>query len=210
MDGFPDGVRLLPAEWPMDCRDPRPGDLRVLAPQGIGSDAPMIATPWGGAAQRSINEFQPPHIDPRLNAPLAAPSGGTIYFGGDVPASSLAAALSLMGVRANREYAAFAASRIDAPNERCLDQLRFVPYAALKRLFGAVLGEVPLTQDLDVVEAAWAFTQAQKQKWDDAAIARTAGGDGDWANERLGFGFHVENSYHGVYRIWSRPWLMTK
>lgn len=210
MDGFPDGVRLLPAEWPMDCREPRPGDLRALAPQGIGLSAPTVVMPWGGAAQRSVYGFQPPHIDPRLNAPLTAASGGTIYFSGDVPYESLAAALSIMGVRGIRDYAAFAASSADTVNERYLDQLRCVPYAALKQLFGAVLGEVPLTQDLSVVEAAWAFIQAQKQKWDDAMIARTAGGDGDWADERLGFGFHVENSYHGVYRIWSRPWLITK
>ena len=36
------------------------------------------------------------------------------------------------------------------------------------------------------------------------------GGDGDWAKESLCFGLMVENGYQGVYRIWSRAWLVTK
>jgi hypothetical protein len=31
-----------------------------------------------------------------------------------------------------------------------------------------------------------------------------------WAKETLGFGLMVENAYQGVYRVWSRPWLMAK
>ena len=38
----------------------------------------------------------------------------------------------------------------------------------------------------------------------------TLGGDGDWAKESLAFGFFVENTYWSVYRLWSRPWLVTK
>jgi hypothetical protein len=36
------------------------------------------------------------------------------------------------------------------------------------------------------------------------------GGDGDWAKEELCFGFMMENEYHGVCRIWTRAWLVTK
>jgi hypothetical protein len=34
------------------------------------------------------------------------------------------------------------------------------------------------------------------------------GGDGERAKESLAFGFMVENAYYGVYRIWSRAWLV--
>ena len=36
------------------------------------------------------------------------------------------------------------------------------------------------------------------------------GGDGDWAKEELAFGCMVENVDLGIYRIWSRAWLVTK
>ena len=36
------------------------------------------------------------------------------------------------------------------------------------------------------------------------------GGDGDMADEVLAFGFMVENSYYGIYRIWGRAWLIKK
>jgi hypothetical protein len=41
-------------------------------------------------------------------------------------------------------------------------------------------------------------------------LSGTFGGDGYWAKESLCFGFLVENNYRGVYRIWSRAWLVTK
>jgi hypothetical protein len=43
-----------------------------------------------------------------------------------------------------------------------------------------------------------------------AELSGTFGGDGDWAQESLCFGFMIENAYHGVYRMWSRAWLITK
>jgi hypothetical protein len=49
--------------------------------------------------------------------------------------------------------------------------------------------------------ARWAFTDK---------LSGTLGGDGDWAKESLAFGFLVENSYWAVYRVWSRPRLVTK
>jgi hypothetical protein len=36
------------------------------------------------------------------------------------------------------------------------------------------------------------------------------GGDADWAKESLAYGSMVENAYRGVYRLWSRTWLVTK
>jgi hypothetical protein len=60
------------------------------------------------------------------------------------------------------------------------------------------------------------FVEIQKQKWNEkgriysSKLRGTASGDNDWARESLGFGFHMENTYWGICRIWSRSWLLTK
>ena len=66
-----------------------------------------------------------------------------------------------------------------------------------------------------MIDAFLEFVAAQKLKWNDnytfsGKLRGAAGGDGDWAKESLAFRFHVENCYWGVYRMWSRPWLVTK
>ena len=57
------------------------------------------------------------------------------------------------------------------------------------------------------------FIELQRERWGtgfSSALRGTLGGDGDWAKESLAFGLMVENGYWGVYRLWSRPWLVTK
>jgi hypothetical protein len=66
-------------------------------------------------------------------------------------------------------------------------------------------------QSLNILQAAASFTLKQREKWKDRSrLAGMAGGEGDWAKESLAFGFYVENTYWGIYRIWSRAWLVTK
>jgi len=69
-------------------------------------------------------------------------------------------------------------------------------------------------QDLSVSEALWKFIEVEKERlgstWGDPRIEGTFGGDGNYAREELNFGFMPENNYHGIYRIWSRAWLVTK
>ena len=213
MNGFPDALSLSAADWPPECRDARPGDLRAFVPQGFGLGAPAVIMPYGGPPSGGYYGFQPVRGDPLRDAPLTDPGGGTLYFDDAVAPEELTTALALIGVYQTREYAAFGASSDDPVSERFLDQLRPVTSAALRSIFAADAAGVG-EQALTVHEAVAAFVAAQRAKWNgspySAPLAGSAGGDGDWAKESLAFGFHVENTYWGVYRVWSRPWLVTK
>jgi hypothetical protein len=100
--------------------------------------------------------------------------------------------------------------------DRYLEQLRVVSSAALDALYDAETdGEAAqhLSQNLSVADLFVAFIEHQKERWGTGMsreLDGTLGGDGDWARESLGFGLMVENSTYGVYRIWSRPYLLTK
>jgi hypothetical protein len=215
MSGFPEEIRLSQPDWPEHCEGPRPGDLRSFVPQGFGLGAPAIITPYGGPPQGGYYGFHEAQAHPFLNAPVTESAGGTLYFDDDASIETLTAALRLMGVYQTEDYVAFAASSAEPLKERYLDQLRLVSHAALASLFQASVTESPPKQSLNVLHAVAAFVTAQKAKWNDryvfsAKLSGTAGGDGDWAKESLGFGFYVENTYWGVYRVWSRAWLVTK
>jgi hypothetical protein len=215
MEGYPEALVVSPPDWPEKSRDPRPGALDIFVPQGFGLGAPAIIMPYGGAPKGSYYGFDSPHAHPFLNAPTTEPSGGTFYFDDDAKPEALDAVLSLVGVRNTKDYAAYAASSADPLNERYLDQLRLVSNAALSSLFSASSDEPLPPQTLDAPSAVIGFVAAQRAKWKDdrtysEKLAGSAGGDGDWAKESLCFGFHAENSYWGVYRVWSRAWLVTK
>ena len=215
MSGFPEEIRLSPPEWPEQCEGPRPGDLQLFVPQGFGLGAPPIVTPYGGPPQGGYYGFHEAQAHPFLNAPLTESAGGTLYFDDNVSTETLTAALQLMGVYWTEDYIAFAASSADPVKERYLDQLRLISRGALSALFRASATEPPPKQTLNVPDAVVAFVTAQKARWNDtyafsSKLAGSAGGDGDWAKESLAFGFCVENTYWGVYRVWSRAWLVTK
>lgn len=65
-----------------------------------------------------------------------------------------------------------------------------------------------------MIEAFWGFMENERRKYGlyfgSPKLSGLFGGDGDFAQEELCFGFMTENHYHGVYRIWSRAWLVTK
>ena len=211
MDGFPIAVALSPNEWPEICRDPRPGDLRLFIPQGFGLGAPLLVTPYSGVAQGAYYAFDEPQAHPVFNAPLTEPSGGSLYFDEGASIDSLDAALRLIGVYQTLDYCAFGMSSAEPLNDHYLDQMRFVSRMALTSVFGATVSEPVPKQSLNILQAAASFTVAQRKKWKDRSrLAGMAGGDGDWAKESWGFGFHVLNTYLGIYRIWSRAWLVTK
>ena len=215
MEGFPDEVHLSMAEWPEICREPRPGNLQFFIPQGFGLGVPAIITPYSGPAQNAYYEFDEAQAHPFLNGPLTEPSGGTLYFDDNAPIEKLNAALELMSVYQTLDYVAFGKSSSDPESERYLDQLRFVSRLALASVFGATITDPPPKQTLNIFQATTAFVAAQKERWCGgytfgSRLAGKAGGDGDWAKESLAFGFHVENTYWGIYRIWSRAWLVTK
>jgi hypothetical protein len=215
MEGFPDDVPLSAADWPQGCREPRPGDLQVFIPQGFGLGAPAIIRPYGGPPQHSYYGLDEPQAHPFLNGPLAESSGGTLYFDDNTSVQTLQETLRLMGVYETLDYVAFGKSSSNPMSERYLDQMRLVTRSALASIFGATSPEPPPQQTLHAPAAICAFITAQRSKWNDgyafsSKLAGTAGGDGDWAKESLAFGFHVENTYWGIYRVWSRSWLVTK
>jgi hypothetical protein len=208
MIGFPADIVLSADDWPQECGVPRPGDLGKIMPQGIGMDAPLIVSPWGSIRQAYYG-FQQPSAHPFHNAPLTAAQGGTLYFDADATREQLVSALALAGVRDGSDYAAYVASSGNPQSDCYLDQMRLVSFMALDLKFKADRSGARPKQKLTISEAAWAFMQAQRSKWNHNALAGAAGGDGD-NYEQLAFGFHVENSYSRVYRIWSRPFLVTK
>jgi hypothetical protein len=214
MEGFPDQVPLCARDWPATCREPRPGDLQFFIPQGFGIGAPAIITPYGGPPKETFYGFHEGQAHPFLNAPPTESVGGTLYFDDNISIETLTAALPAMGIYQTLDFVAFGESSTN-PEEPYLDQLRLVSRMALLSIFGATISAPPPKQTLNMLQATLAFVSAQKARWDDGStfsskLSGLAGGDGDWAKESLAFGFHVENTYWGIYRVWSRAWLVTK
>ena len=67
-----------------------------------------------------------------------------------------------------------------------------------------------VSQKLTLQEAINTFLADQQERYRPGDLDGCLGGDGDWAKERLAFGFMVENAYWGIWRVWSRAWLITK
>jgi hypothetical protein len=91
--------------------------------------------------------------------------------------------------------------------DRILVQLRLVTARALRAIFHvpdefAAAAHACLT----VPEVIERFRQCQTQlfahgRLEPDPLEGTFGGDGDWANEVLAYGFMVENTANGVYRL---------
>jgi hypothetical protein len=217
----PAEVQILGADWPGRTLPVMPGDLTQFLPQGLALGQPMIVRPWDDPlkALSGPNYYgvDAPDSHPFRAAPTQEPSGGVIYFDDGVTFDRLSIALEVMGAMLRRaDYAVFAAEADDPPNQRFLDQVRIVPKSALGHFFdcdeAAALADQPVPLG-DFIEQ---FITAQRAKWNDPSytfssrLSGTLGGDGDWAKESLCFGFLVENTYWGVYRLWRRAWLVTK
>jgi len=208
---FEDLIDIYPSVWPERQLKVLPGDLRHFAPMGIGDIRFHIEEP---SEERPYSLTAHP-VDPFLAAPVTEPCGGTVYFGGDPNAADLAALLRLLRVRSSAtDYAAFV-GRSDNPEEhRHLTQLRLVRRSALVGLYGALsideMAHFP-EQRLNVGDAVQKFVESEQTFWGMGMTQRLRGrfgGDGARTQESLAFGFMVENSYYGVYRIWSRAWLV--
>lgn len=220
-ENLEDLVRISPPDWPEKQLDVHPGDLSKYAYVGLGLGVPMVMLPWDNletAAQRpGYYGAQLPTADPFHNAPTNDDTGGVVYFGGRPAEADITSLLRLLSVRGNAsDYAAYVADSNNVSRDRYLTQLRIVSRFALQYMFGAIdeqQYEQFQPQQLTTGELIWRFILHQQQTWGSGysrALDGVMGGDGDWAKETLAFGFMVENAYHGVYRIWSRAWLVTK
>jgi hypothetical protein len=215
-----DLVPIAPAVWPGRAVPVQPGDLSRFAPAGLGLDGPFPIRPWDDPFAASPGRFygyQEASGHPFRNAPLAGPAGGVLYLDDQFERAEFETALRLMGVPLQLDfYALFLEESTRPAEDRFLTQLRIVDAAALGSMFQV---DAPpesrawVQQPLPLGELLWRFLEFERGIWGSGLsreLRGTFGGDGDWAKESLCFGFLVENGDQGIYRIWSRAWLVTK
>jgi hypothetical protein len=121
--------------------------------------------------------------------------------------------LTSLGLGRGKRRTPFFSVSQDPSDDNFLDQMRLVSHAGLAHLFRIDTKRLA-PQSLDSGQAVASFMEWQREKWEEDSgaytIAGCLGGDGDWAKEGLAFGAMIENSYWGIYRVWSRAWLVTK
>jgi len=226
-------VKISPAIWPGLSLKVQPGDLSQFAQMGLGMGGPGITKPFDDPvsveSRRDHYGYQRRGSHPLHDAPRSSDTGGFVYFGHSVRRESVDALLDVLGVGTRlNQYAVFIDEADDPAKAGALVQARIIRPYALETVFDAKLPEsqekLPrepfgterfrvMTQPFDVKEFVWRFIENQCERWEEGwerEVSGLLGGDGDWAREALGFGFMVENSYNGIYRVWSRLWLCTK
>ena len=197
-----DEVIISPPIWPGKKLKVQPGDLSQFVSYGNGVY---------GYQRRNV-------LEPIKGDPPQEESGGIIYFGNGVKREDFEGFLRMINVRAdNKVYAAFVQESSNHIKDRYFKQMRLVSKFGLKYIFDALENEEYNSfkqQDLMAGEALWAFMDAEAKRFGtsfgDPRIEGKMGGDGNFAREKLSFGFMFENGYYQVYRIWSRAWLVTK
>ncbi len=199
-----DKVRISPPIWPDHKLDIQPGDLTKFASYGNGV--------YGYQDRFGEN--------PIKSSPSQEPSGGVIYFGNGVTKADFEALLRLLEVKTNhKDYTVFIAESEQPGEDGYLVQMRIVTKFGLCYMFGALTEteyEKFPEQQLSVSDALYEFLEKEAERWgtsfldDSKGLQGLFGGDGEYAREELAFGFMMENEYHGIYRIWSRAWLVTK
>lgn len=197
-------VRISPPIWLGHKLNIQPGDLTNFASYGNGV--------YG--YQDRLGE------DPIKNSPSQEPSGGVIYFGNGVARADFEALLRLLEVKKNKkDYAVFIAESEQPGKDGYLAQMRIITKFGLRFMF-ETLTETEYDkfpeQQLSIGDVLYGFLEKETERWgtsfmdDSRGLQGLFGGDGDFAREELAFGFMIENEYHGIYRIWSRAWLVTK
>lgn len=183
-----------------------PADLAQFAQQGNG-----------------IYGYQEGMIDPLKTAPPQDDIGGFLHFGNDVAREDFDALMSITGVRPrwhkreSHDYAVFHQESENPGQDGYLAQIRIVSKFALRYMFGSITKAEYDTfedQELSITDALWGFMQNECHKYGTSfggkKLSGLFGGDDDFAQEELCFGFMTENNYYHIYRIWSRAWLVTK
>ena len=200
-------IDIYPPSWPGKHLPVRPGDLRLFAPSG----AVDLGLPPGREPVHDSHSDRP--ADPLRAAPLTEPAGGAVYIHGEPAPADLAGLMRLLRVdAAAADYAAFLARAADPLELRYLTQLRLLRVPALVGIYQALspaearsLPDQPLT----IGELIPAFIADERQRWT-RRLAQPSAGDpsAPRAQQALAFGFMVENAHYGIYRIWSRVWLL--
>ncbi len=218
-------VKVAPAVWPGDSLNIQPGDLSFFAPLGAGgfpapscfhraSAAMVSAAMW---TRRGVppSGFHPRSAHPFSGSPITEAEGGTVYFGKRPARADVEAMLRLIGVHGHQtNYAAFL-QESTSPEDHYLIQMRIVTDSALEFVFRTrdePEGRALRQQSLPICDVIWRFIEwfTAENAAGRYSVDGALGGDGDCACESLAFGFMVENSSFGIYRIWTRAWLVTK
>jgi hypothetical protein len=202
-----DKVRISPPIWSDNKLNVQPGDLSKFTPYGNGV--------YGYQDRNGGNPFK--------SAPPQEACGGVIYFGNGIAKPDFEALMCILEVqdkyvaKPSKDFAVFIAESNQPGKDGYLVQMRIVSKFGLRFMFGAIneaeYEKFP-EQELSMVETLWTFIEHERKRWGTSFGAKGLvglfGGDGDFAQEELSFGFMLENEYHHVYRIWSRAWLVTK
>ncbi|MDE1967130.1 MAG: hypothetical protein KGI45_03610 [Patescibacteria group bacterium] len=192
-----DKVKISPPIWMGNRLEVQPGDLTRFAPTGTG-----------------VYGYFEPVSHPFKGTSVHEDSGGVVYFGKNHDKRDFEAMLRLLGVHTEaRDYAVFTQAATNPIDY--LHQMRIVSRFAMRHMYGALDDESYKRfedQSMTVAEILRHFIEANFDKYRSGRESLTGliGGDEDFEIESLAFGFMVENSYHQVYRIWSRAWLVTK
>ena len=200
-------IDIYSPSWPGRSLSVQPGDLRFFAPSGIVD----LDLRVGRAPGHDSHSDRP--ADPVRAAPLTEPAGGVAYIQGQPTPADLASLMRLLRVdTAAADYAAFLARAADPLEDRFLAQLRLVRLPALVAIYQALSpDETRLFPDqrLTIGELVPAFVADERQRWSARPVQPPAADPGKLrAEPALAFGFMVENAHYGVYRIWSRLWLL--
>ena len=211
-------MQLSPSVWPTRRLRIQPGDLARFAPMGRGRVGPAPAdldADGSATGDPDVFSLTAHQGNPLLNAPITEPTGGTLYLDGQPNRDDLAAALRLLGIpRDAGDYAAFLGHAKKPSEERYVTQLRIVRRVALAALYGA-LSENELRsfprQRLTIDDLIFKFVETEQDTWGAGLSPKLRdrfGRSSPRFRPTLAFGLMVENAFYGVYRVWSRAWLL--
>jgi hypothetical protein len=217
-ESIADWVQISPSVWSSKRVPVEPGDLRRFAPMGrgrIGPVPPDLDDLGAAPSNPDLFSLTAHHGHPLLNAPITEPTGGTLYLDGEPNSEDLAATLRLLGVPTDAtDYAAFISQAKKPAEERYMTQLRIVRRVALAALYDA-LSEAELRsfqhQPLSVGALMGKFIETEQQCWGTGLspkLSERFGNPGQRFRATLAFGLMIENAFYGVYRLWSRAWLL--
>ena len=216
VEGLPESLEVTPLNWPEDARGRKPGDMGFRTPdlptaQELEEIFPEMVFSDGSPCTPERYAYHPLY-----GAPVYQPAAGTVYFSRRVP-EDLHALFRILDVPCDsKDYAAFAVCAFHPAVERFLVQLKLVSFFALGRMYRLKSHPMPPQQTMSLADAMVEFVKCQAELWLEpgrifsSKLRGAAGGDGDNDKEDLAFGFQIENAFSGIYRIWSRPWLVGK
>lgn len=197
----------------------RPNGLKFVALLGrtnvsgkTAADLDFLAEEGDGIYHRTRHVFGPPAADVFHRVTVETANLGLLYFDHRFETlAKLRPALELLNVDDTTSYVVFGA-RSHELGDGYITQVRFVSDFALDGYFEEDTQYPSIEKPLGMLDAMVAFVEAEIERFGSETQICDHFGievpfDGMWS---LGFGFLVENSYYGIYRIWSRPIYYSK